>query len=44
MEQDECKKCGKIIEGYSKKDVEWKMGMHDLKHRREDKQKEGKEK
>lgn len=33
MEQDECKKCGKVIEGYNPKHVEFLMMQHELKHR-----------
>ena len=32
-----CKKCGKVIEGYSLKHVQFLMMQHELKHRREEK-------
>lgn len=35
MKKDKCKKCGKKIEGYSIKHVEFLMMQHMLKHRRE---------
>lgn len=37
MEELKCKKCGKVIEGYTKNHVEHLMQQHDLKHQREDK-------
>ena len=35
MKQAICKKCGKVIEGFSNKDVEYRMLMHNMKHRNE---------
>ncbi len=37
MEKDQCKRCGKVIEGYTKNHVEHLMSQHNLKHEREDK-------
>ena len=37
MEKLECKKCGKVIEGYTEKHVEHLMQQHNLKHEREEK-------
>jgi len=34
MEKQTCKKCGKVIEGYTKNHVEHLMQQHDLKHKR----------
>lgn len=39
MEKQECKKCGKVIEGYTENHVEHLMQQHNLKHEREDKKK-----
>jgi len=40
MESIKCKKCGKVIEGYTKNQVEYLLAQHDLsKHRKEVKQK-----
>jgi len=36
MEQKQCKICGKIVEGFSTKDLKYKLIMHSMKHRRED--------
>ena len=36
MEELECKKCGKKIEGYTKNHVEHLMQQHQLKHTREE--------
>ena len=33
METKQCLVCGKIVEGFSKKDVEYKYFMHMIKHR-----------
>ena len=40
MEKAKCKRCGKVIEGYSKQHVEFLMLQHDLSHREEKKQEE----
>jgi hypothetical protein len=40
MEKTKCKRCGKEIEGYSKKHVEYLMMQHDLIHREEKKEEE----
>lgn len=40
MEKKTCKRCGKEIEGYSKRHVEFLMMQHELKHRNEDNIKE----
>lgn len=37
MEELTCKKCGKVIEGFSKKHTEWQMMQHQLKHRHDEK-------
>lgn len=37
MEKIICKRCGKIIEGYTKNHVEHLMQQHTLKHERDDK-------
>jgi len=37
MEKQTCKKCGKVIEGYTKNHVEHLMQQHNLKHEREEK-------
>ena len=39
-----CKKCGKIIEGYTKNHVEHLMQQHNLKHERENSKLANKEK
>jgi len=31
-----CKKCGKLIEGYSQRHVDYLMMQHELKHRNEE--------
>ena len=36
MEIQRCKRCGKIIEGFTKKDLEYRMLMHNLTHRKDD--------
>jgi len=33
---NKCKKCGKEIDGYNEKHVEYLMMQHELKHRNED--------
>lgn len=33
METKQCLVCGKTIEGFTSKDVEYKMLMHQMKHR-----------
>lgn len=40
MEKQKCKKCPKVVEGYSKKHVEYLMMQHDIKHRMEEKKQE----
>ena len=35
MEQTKCKYCDKIIEGYSKKHVEYLLSQHHHKHKKE---------
>ncbi len=35
MEQTKCKICGKKIEGFSHKDLKYRMIMHSMKHRKE---------
>ena len=40
MEKQKCKKCSKVIEGYSKNHVEYLMMQHNLKHRMEEKKQE----
>jgi len=42
MEKQTCKKCGKVIEGYTKNHVEHLMQQHNLKHEREEKKKNDK--
>ncbi len=37
MEFKRCEKCGKIIEGFSVKDLKYRMLMHSMKHRKEEK-------
>lgn len=37
MEKLTCQKCGKLIEGFSKKHVDWQMMQHMLKHRNDKK-------
>ncbi len=36
MEELKCKKCGRVIEGYTSNHVEHLMQQHNLKHERED--------
>ena len=43
MKTKRCDKCGKIIEGFSDKDVEYRMLMHNMTHRKDAKSKEVKE-
>ena len=38
MLQEKCKICGKIVEGFSNKDLDYRMIMHNMKHRKEKKQ------
>lgn len=38
MKKLECKRCGKVIEGYTSNHVEHLMQQHNLKHQREDQQ------
>lgn len=33
MESQKCKICGQTIEGFSEKDLEYRMLMHNIKHR-----------
>lgn len=33
MKQTTCRICGKVIEGFTERDLEYKMIMHNLKHR-----------
>lgn len=33
---EECKKCGETIYGLSEKDLQYKMEMHMLKHKRQE--------
>ena len=33
MKSKKCKKCGKVIEGYSQRQVDWNMDQHVLKHK-----------
>jgi hypothetical protein len=40
MEKSICKKCGKEIEGFTKKDLAYKQVMHSLRHREENKKEE----
>lgn len=40
MEQKQCKRCGKIIEGFSHKDLEHRLLMHSMTHRKEIEQEE----
>ena len=42
MEFKECKKCGKVIEGFSVKDLKYRMLMHSMKHRKEEEKKKEK--
>ncbi len=35
MEKIQCEKCGKVIEGYSKKQIEYLLLQHNLTHRKE---------
>jgi len=37
MEKQKCKRCEKVIEGYTKKHVETLMAQHMIKHNNEDK-------
>jgi len=37
MKSKTCKICGKVIEGYSEKHVDYLMLQHQLTHRKEDK-------
>ncbi len=43
MEERKCKKCPKVIQGYSKQHVDYLMMQHELVHRKKEKQKEEKE-
>lgn len=36
MKSKTCKKCGKMIEGYSEKHVDYLMMQHELKHRNDE--------
>jgi len=40
MKSKTCKKCGKVIEGYSNKHVDYMMAQHNLTHRKEEKSNE----
>jgi hypothetical protein len=40
MEKRECKKCGKVIEGYNRPHVNFLMRQHELKHEKEDEDRE----
>lgn len=40
MKSRQCSKCGKVIEGFSDKHVDWLMFQHNLKHRNEERDKE----
>ena len=40
MKTKKCQICGRIIEGFSEKQIEYLMEMHNIKHRREKKEKE----
>jgi hypothetical protein len=42
MEKQTCKRCPKVIEGYTKNHVETLMAQHMIKHQNEDKRKEEK--
>jgi hypothetical protein len=37
MKSKTCKKCGKVIEGYSNKQVDYMMAQHNLTHKLKDK-------
>jgi hypothetical protein len=37
MKKLECKKCGKVVEGYNAKHVQFLMDQHMLKHKYEEK-------
>jgi hypothetical protein len=39
MESKECDKCGKVIEGFTLKDLNYKMIMHSISHRDKSKDK-----
>ena len=38
MEQTQCKICGQIVEGFTHKDLKYKMIMHSIKHRKKEKE------
>lgn len=42
MESGKCKKCGKVIEGFTQKHVDTLMAQHMIKHQNEDKERENK--
>ena len=42
MESIKCKKCDKIIEGYTRKHVETLLAQHMIKHQNEEKKANGK--
>lgn len=37
MKTKKCKKCGKVLEGFSDKDIKYRMLMHSMKHRKKEK-------
>lgn len=39
MESKKCKRCEKVIEGYTKKHVDTLMAQHMIKHENEDRKK-----
>ncbi len=40
MESGTCEKCGKVIEGFTQKNVDSLMAQHMIKHQNEEKEKE----
>jgi hypothetical protein len=43
MEQTQCKICNQVIEGFTHKDLKYKMLMHSIKHRKKEKEENTKE-
>jgi hypothetical protein len=40
MKSSKCKICGKIVEGFTQKDLDYKMIMHNISHRDKSKEKQ----
>ncbi len=39
MESTKCKRCGKVIEGFTQKHIDTLLAQHMIKHQNEDKEK-----